>query len=53
MERKFFERVLLDNIDLNLKQRNNTIKLHSLIHHQLSSQRFRPMIRYAWLKPDI
>jgi len=50
MARKFFERVLLDDIDLNLKQRNNTIKLHSLIHNQLSSPRFQPMIRYAWFK---
>ncbi len=50
MARKFFERVLLDNIDLDLKQRNNTIKLHSLIHNQLSSPRFQPMIKYAWFK---
>ncbi len=50
MARKFFERVLLDDIDLDLKQRNNTIKLHSLIHNQLSSPRFQPMIRYAWFR---
>jgi hypothetical protein len=51
MARKFFERTLLDDIDSNLKQRYNTIKLHSHSqYNQLSSPRFQPMIRYAWFK---
>ena len=46
--RKIHERVLLDGIDINLKDRNNIIKMQSLIHNQLSSPRFVDMIKYAW-----
>jgi hypothetical protein len=48
--RKVYERVLLDEIDIHLAQRNNIIYLQSLIHNQLSSPVFTPMIRYAWFK---
>lgn len=48
--RKVYQRVLLDEIDIHLAQRNNIIRLQSLIHNQLSSTIFTPMIRYAWFK---
>ncbi len=43
-------RVILDSLDVDLKDRNNIIKLHSLIHDQLSSPRFGKMIKYSWYK---
>ncbi len=35
--RKFSDRVILDGIDVNLFQRNNILKLQSLVHNQFSS----------------
>ena len=48
--RKVYDHIRLDNIDINISQRNNIIKLNSLINNQLSSKRFVPMIKYAWYK---
>ncbi len=48
--RKIYERVSLDRLEINLKDRNNIIKMHSLIHNQLSSPRFYTMIKYSWFK---
>lgn len=48
--RKAHERVVLDDIDVRLSQRNNILRLQSLVHNQLSSPMFSPMIRYAWFK---
>ena len=45
--RRIYERVLLDELEIHLAQRNNIIHLQSLIHNQLSSSVFTPMIRYA------
>ena len=47
--RKVYDHIRLDNIDINISQRNN-IKLNSVIHNQLSSKRLVPMIKYAWYK---
>ena len=44
--------ILLMNIDLSLKQRNNIIKLQSLVHYQFSAEKYKVMIRYAWFKAD-
>ena len=33
-----------------MAQRNNIIRLHSLIHNQISAPIYKPMIRYAWFK---
>jgi len=46
--RRIFDRVQLDDIAVNLSERSNIIQLNSLIHNQLSSPRFTPMIKYAW-----
>ena len=48
--RKIYDRILLDKINIQLAQKNNIICLQSLIHNQLSSPVFTPMIRYAWFK---
>ena len=36
------------DVDVQLRQRNNTIKLISLVHNQFCSERFRGMICYSW-----
>ncbi len=38
----------IDQLPIDLRSRDSILKLHSLIHNQLSSKRFIPMIRYAW-----
>ena len=44
------DHILLMDIDVSLQQRNNIIKLQSLVHNQLSAERYKVMIRYAWFK---
>ena len=46
--RRLYDRVLLDELDINMSERNNIIRLMSLTHNQLCSEVFRPMIQYAW-----
>lgn len=46
--RRFSDRVLLDNLPVHLYQRDNIIKLQSLVHNQFSASRFIEFIRYAW-----
>jgi hypothetical protein len=46
--RRLYDHVLLDELDINISERNNIIRLTSLNHNQLSSEVFRQMIQYAW-----
>lgn len=46
----FSDQILLRNIDINLHQRNNVLKLQSLVHNQLSSPRYRNLFTYSWYK---
>lgn len=46
--KRVYHHVALEQIDINLWERNNIIKLMSLIHNQLSSSIFKKMIRYSW-----
>lgn len=46
--RKFSDMVMIDNYEINLHDRNNIIKLHSLVHNQLRSPRFINLFQYAW-----
>jgi hypothetical protein len=46
--RRLYDRVLLDELDINMSERNNIIRLMSLTHNQLSAKVFRPMIQYTW-----
>ena len=48
--RTIFDHVRLYNIDCNISQRNNIIKLTSLSYNQLCSIKFAPMIRYSWFR---
>lgn len=47
---KFFDRVLLDNLPIDLHNRNTVIKIHAPIHNQFFSPRFEKMMKYAWKK---
>ena len=46
--RRIFDYIQLDNIAINLSERNNIIHLNFLIHNQLSLSLFMPMIKYSW-----
>lgn len=48
--KKFSDIVVLLENDINLHQRNNIIKLQSLIHNQLSSPRYTNLFKYSWFK---
>ncbi|CAF5138719.1 unnamed protein product, partial [Rotaria magnacalcarata] len=48
--RRVYDHVRLDEIDINSAERNNIIKLQSLVHSQMCSTVFQPMIKYAWHK---
>ena len=44
------DHIVLMDINVSLLQRNNIIKLQSLVHFQFSAERYKVMIRYAWFK---
>lgn len=46
--RRVYDHVMLDELDINMSERNNIIRLTSLNHNQLSAEPFRRMIQYAW-----
>jgi Tc5 transposase C-terminal domain/DDE superfamily endonuclease len=48
--RKFSDHVVMNELSVQLSQRDNIIKLQSLVHNQFSSPRYESMIRYAWYK---
>jgi len=45
--KRFSDTVLLLESDINLHERNNIIKLQSLIHNQLSSPRYHNLFKYS------
>ena len=45
---RIFDHIQLHGIAINLSERNNIIRLHSLIHNQLASPLFTLMIKYSW-----
>ena len=47
--RKFSDRVIIDGITINLGQRNNILKLQSIVHNQFSSPRFQNLLKYSWI----
>jgi len=51
--RRVYDHIRLDQIDINLSERNNLIKLQSLVHSQMCSKAFQPMIQYAWFKSGL
>lgn len=50
MVKRFTNHILLKQSDIDVCQRNNILKLHSLIHNQFCSSSFKPMWRYGWYK---
>ncbi|CAF4634473.1 unnamed protein product [Rotaria sp. Silwood2] len=48
--RRLHDRILLDGMDIDATERNNILKLQSLVHNQISSSIFTSMIKYAWFK---
>lgn len=48
--RQFSDNVMYMNEDLQLHDRNNIIKLQSLVHNQFSSPRYQNLFKYAWYK---
>lgn len=51
--RRIADRVMLDEIDINMGLRDNIIKEQSLIHNQLSSKKFQKMIKYSFFKSGL
>ncbi|XP_025156026.1 uncharacterized protein LOC112588903 [Harpegnathos saltator] len=48
--KRFSDTVLLLESNINLHERNNIIKLQSLIHNQLSFPRYQNLFKYSWFK---
>lgn len=46
--RRLFDRVRLDDLNVNLSERNNVIRTQALIYNQLCAPIFRKMLQYAW-----
>jgi hypothetical protein len=46
--RGIYDRVMLDELDISMSERNNSIRLTSLNHNQLASETFHRRIPYAW-----
>lgn len=51
--RRIADRVVLDEIDINMGIRDNIIKEQSLIHNQLCSPKFNDLIKYAFFKSGL
>src|SRR5262249_24840575 len=47
---KFSDKVILEDLDVILYQRDNVLKLQSLVHNQFSAPRFVDFIRYTFHK---
>lgn len=48
-----FNFVTMQNIDINLKNRNNIITMWSLILNQFNSNKFTNLLKYAWFKAGL
>lgn len=46
--RTLSDKIVLEDIEIKLHQRNNLVKIQALAHNQFSSPRFKNMIRFAW-----
>jgi hypothetical protein len=42
------ERILMDNIPVDLKERNQLLKMHSLVFNQMQADSFTPLLKYSW-----
>ena len=48
IKQKICDRLAIDEIDIDITARNNILKMHSLIHNQLTASIFSSMIKYSW-----
>lgn len=48
--KQFTEKILIEQYDINIHQRDHVLRLNSLIVNQFQSELFRPMFKYAWAK---
>ena len=46
-KQKLYDRVAIDQIDMDICSRNSILKMHSLIHNQLAAKTFLLLIKYA------
>src|SRR5271156_5221665 len=49
LRKELSDRIRIDGLAIELHNRVNVIKLHSIIHNQLRSPKFTNMIRFAWV----
>jgi hypothetical protein len=52
LTKRIYHRVSLDELDVDLRSHDAIIKLQNLVHNELSSSLFKPMISYAWSTCD-
>ncbi len=50
VRRRICDRVLLDDIEIDLEKRENVPLMHSLIYNQFQAPIFKPMLCYSWYK---
>lgn len=50
VRRKICDRVMLEDVKMDLHKRENVLLMHSLIYNQFQSPVFAPMLRYSWFK---
>lgn len=48
--KKIEDRILLDEIKINLHARDNVFRLHSLVYNMFAAPKFEPVLRYCWYK---
>jgi hypothetical protein len=41
---------MLDHLSIDMKERNNIIRMYNLTHNQLPAPRFKAMIKHSWYK---
>ena len=51
-KQRICDRLALDEIDIDISSRNNILKMHSLIHNQLTAREFSSMTKYSWYSSD-
>ena len=47
-KQRIYDRLAIDEIDIDITTRNNILKMHSLIHNQLTPRKFSYMIKNSW-----
>ncbi|XP_024940097.1 uncharacterized protein LOC112494251 [Cephus cinctus] len=48
--RAIYNQMMLESTEQETHDRNFFLKIHSLVHNQLTADVFRPMLQYAWYK---